>query len=46
MTEIAEVPRGDRSVHKSAQHLRWFIRAFEQQVEATARELRERATPE
>lgn len=38
MTEVLNIPADNQPVRKAAQHLRWFIRAFEQQVEQTAAE--------
>lgn len=33
MTDALKIPADDQPVRKAAQHLRWFIRAFEQQIE-------------
>jgi len=38
LIEVLKTPADEQPVRKAAQHLRWFIRAFEQQVEQTSAE--------
>lgn len=38
MKDALKIPADEQPVRKAAQHLRWFIRAFEQQVEQTSME--------
>ncbi len=38
MTDVLKAPADKQPVRKAAQHLRWFIRSFEQQVERTSME--------
>lgn len=38
MTDVLKLPPDEQPIRKAAQHLRWFIRVFEQQVEQTSLE--------